>query len=170
MKGCFIIKHGLNYKIEMILKINPQELSFLNAEKLCRAAYPNHRKGCPNYHKKEGCPPNLLSLENVVDFKKDVYLIYTDFDIGKHAERMKELHSNWTERQLYCCLYWQPKARKAQRAEELRCKNEKDISLVLRSPEAHGVNVHSLMKKVGVNLEWPPRKITRIVSLGGTKS
>ena len=32
-----------------------------------------------------------------------------------------------------------------------------------------GINVDKLMKKIGIELEWPPRKITRIVSIAGYK-
>jgi len=154
----------------MIVQINSKEIPFgLDANKLCCNPYPSHKEGCPNYNKKDGCPPNLPHLNDILNFNKKIYLIYTDFDIGKHAERMKKLHKGWSERQAYCCLYWQPKARKMQRAEEEKCKKEKGIDFILNSPEAYGVNVNLLMKKIGVSLEWPPRKVTRLISLGGMK-
>jgi len=152
----------------MIVPINPKEIPLnIDSPKFCCKPYPNHPKGCPNYGKKNGCPPNVSSLNKILDFNKEVFFIYTDFDIGSHAKKMKKMHPDWSERQIYCCLYWQPKARKMQRQEEARCKKEKSIDLILTSPEAMNVNVTSLMKKVGVNLEWPPRNITRVVSLGG---
>ena len=153
----------------MIVQINPKDISYLDAEKFCLKPYPNHRRGCPNYGKKSGCPTNIPALEEILDFTQNVYLIYTEFPIGEHAEKMKKLHSGWTTRQVYCVLYWQPKARKMQRLEEEKCKKEKDINLILTSPEAMGFNITSLMNKIGVKLEWPPRKITRLVSLGGMK-
>ncbi len=153
----------------MIIQVNPKEFSYLDAEKFCCLPYLNHPRGCPNYGKKEGCPPNIPKVDEVLDFNKDVYLIYTEFNIGEHAERMKKLHPKWTGRQIYCCLYWQLKARKLQRQEEEKSIKEKGINLILNSPEANGVNITSLMRKVGIKLEWPPRKITRLVSLGGTR-
>jgi len=151
----------------MIVRINPKDLSYLDAEKFCCLPYPSHPKGCPNYGKKIGCPPDIFSLKEILDLNQNIYLIYTEFNIGEHAERMRELHPKWTDRQVYCCLYWQPKARKMQKQEEEKSKKEKGINLVLTSPEAMGVNLISLMNKIGVRLEWPPRKITRLVSLGG---
>ncbi|MCX6746934.1 MAG: hypothetical protein NTU63_02245 [Candidatus Pacearchaeota archaeon] len=151
----------------MIVQINPKDLSYLDAKKFCCLPYPNHPKGCPNYRKKEGCPPNIPRLEEALDLNKEIYLIYTEFNIGEHAERMKRLHSDWSDKQIYCCLYWQPKARKMQRQEEEKSKKEKGINLILTSPEAMGINLVSFMNKIGVKLEWPPRKITRLVSLGG---
>jgi len=153
----------------MIIKINPQEIPLIkNPDKLCCKSYPNHSGGCPNYNKKEGCPPNLCGLEELFDFNQDMFVIYSEFDIGKHARKMKKMHPNWTDKQIYCCLYWQPRARKFHR-EELQNYKGKKINYISNSPEAYGVNVTSLMRKIGVELEWPPRKITRIVSLGGMK-
>lgn len=153
----------------MIVQINPKDISYLDAEKFCLKPYPNHPKGCPNYGKKKGCPPNLPKIEELLNFNKNVYLIYTEFNIGEHARRMKKMHPDWSDKQVYCVLYWQPKARKMQRQEEEKARKEKDINLVLTSPEAMGVNIVSLMNKIGVKLEWPPRKITRLVSIGGMK-
>ncbi len=152
----------------MIIKINPKEIPIIkNPDKLCCNPYPNHSRGCPNYNKKAGCPPNVFPLNKTLNLDKDVYLIYTDFNIGKHAERMKKMHPDWSERQIYCCLYWQPKARKSHMEEVEKYKKEKKIDKILNSPEAMGINVSLLMKKAGIELEWPPRKITRLVSLGG---
>jgi predicted metal-binding protein len=159
----------LNKKIKMIVKINPEDLSYLDGEKFCRLPYSNHPRGCPNYGKKAGCPPDMPSLKEILDLNQNIYLIYTEFNIGEHVEKMKELHPGWTDRQIYCCLYWQPRARKMQRQEEEKSRKEKGINLILTSPEAIGINLTSLMNNIGVRLEWPPRRITRLVSLGGMK-
>lgn len=157
----------------MIIKINPKEISLAmnitNIGRLCCMPYPNHPKGCPNFKKKQGCPPGLNLLDKIIDFDKDIYLIYTDFNINKHAKRMEKLHPGWSERQIYCCLYWQPMARKLHKEEIEKYKKEKNLDCILTSPEAYGVNVDLLMKQIGINLEWPPRKITRVVSLAGVQ-
>lgn len=156
----------------MIVRINPKKIPFVpNANKLCCKPYPGHPKGCENFGKKEGCPPNLRALEKIFDFNEDIFLIYYEFNIGKHALKMKRRHPDWSERQIYCCLYWQPKARRLRDKEIEEYKEEKGIDYVTNSPEAYGINVDLLMKKrTGIKLEWPPRKITRLVSLGGTKN
>jgi len=152
----------------MIIKINPEIIKYnKKIQTLCVNKYPQHPKGCPNYGKKQGCPPNTPLINNILNFDKPVYLIYTEFNIGEHAQKLKQKHPDWSERQIYCCLYWQPKARKFQRQEEERAKKEYNLEKITNSPEAHGINVGLLMKKIGINLEWPPRKITRLVSLGG---
>ncbi len=155
----------------MIARINPKIIEYNEKfQCFCRKPYYNHPAGCPNYAKKQGCPPDQPLIDRVLNFKKPVFVICTSFDIGNHAKRMKKMHPGWNERQAYCCLYWQPKARKAQRDEEKKAVEQHKIEKIIRSPEAHGVNITSLMKNLKISLEWPPRKITRIVSLGGSKA
>ena len=38
---------------------------------------------------------------------------------------------------------------------------------ILTTPEACGVNITETMKKIGVNLEWPPRSVTYQVAIAG---
>ena len=155
----------------MIIQIKPENIQYnKKMQGLCTAIYYNHPKGCPNYGEKEGCPPNQPLINDILNFKKNIYLIYTEFEIGKHARKMKQLHPDWSERQTYNCRLWQPKARKAHRQEVNRAKEEYNLIKIVCSPEAHGVNLTDLFKSIGVKLEWPPRKITRLASLGGYDS
>jgi len=152
----------------MIVKIDPEIIPFGEyVQDFCKNPYPLHSKGCPNYGKKQGCPPCSL-IDKELDFKRDLYLIYTEFKIGEFAERMKEKYPHWTEKQTYNCRLWQPRARKEHNLEIEKAKKEYSID-VIKSPEAKGVNVNLLMAKIGIKLEWPPRKITRVVSIGGYK-
>lgn len=136
---------------------------------MCTQKYHGHPKGCPNYGKKDVCPPNVPMFDQVFDISKTVYLIYTIFDIGGHAKRMKEKHPNWTEIQQYNLLYWQGTARK-----ELK-KNIEDFKKIYRekgyyvvlTPEAMGVNVNDTLKNTGINLEWPARKYVYKIAMGG---
>lgn len=152
----------------MIIKIDTKIIPFeKKVQSYCKIRSKSYPKGCPNYGKKEGCPPNQLLINKVLDFSKPIYIIYTEFDIGGFAKKMLEKHPTWTEKQTYCCRYWQPKARKFQRSEESKAVKELGLTKIVNGPEACGVNVMELMKKIGVILEWPPKKITRLVSLGG---
>lgn len=167
---------GWNYRGIMIVKIKPNLIwAHKDIFKYCLTPYPGHPKGCPNYNKKKGCPPKQKIIYELLDFKKPLYVIYTEFDIESHVLRMKKLHPSWSERQCYCCLYWQPKARKSHKYEMDRwiinyTKWIIDSSHeIIQVSEAHGVDVNKMMKHIGVELEWPPRKISRIVSIGGFK-
>ncbi len=137
---------------------------------LCYRPYPLHPKGCPNYGKKETCPPKVELITELLDLSKPVYVVWNVFDLASHVERMKEAHPNWSQRQLHCCLYWQPKARKILR------KEIEGLGLwllgkrILFVPEACGVNVTATMASIGEILEWPPVTKTYQVAIVGEPS
>jgi hypothetical protein len=150
----------------MIKKINGKIIYFhKNIQRLCNYSPPQYPKGCPNYGKKKGCPPGVPLIDEVLDLSKSIYIIWTDFNVGKHAKRMKKKHPLWSKKQAYCCRYWQSTARKIHRLEIERWQKKYNFKKIVRSPEAHGVQLFGLMKKIAVVLEWPPRKITRVISL-----
>lgn len=136
---------------------------------LCAMRYDGHPRGCPCYGKKDACPPDQPLVDKVLDLSQTVYVIYTEFGVGAHAARMWAKHPKWTVKQAYNLLYWQPKARKEHKVEQIRAFKMPGIQRVVRCPEAHGVHVSALMRDIDVPLEWPPRKLTRLVSLGGAR-
>lgn len=135
---------------------------------LCRAPYPNHPKGCPNYNKRDDCPPSVPVIGSVLDFADDIYVIYNRFDFGAHVAKTKRKYPGWSQRQLECCLYWQGTARKQLR-DEVRIFTTLHgfARQILFCPEACGVDIGGTMSQVGVELEWPPRKYTYQVALAG---
>jgi hypothetical protein len=81
----------------MIIKINPSIIPYDNLlESLCKAPYHGHPHGCPNYGKKEGCPPRK-PFEDIFNLNKNMYVIYTEFPVGEFAERMRMTHPEWKE-------------------------------------------------------------------------
>jgi hypothetical protein len=163
---------------KMIQRINPSMLEYkYSIQNLCRAPFHGHPKGCPNYGRKESCPPDLLLIDELLDLHSDMYVIYTEFPVGKFAERMRIAHPEWSKhpRQWYNPRLWQETARKEHRREIMKFMNEYPALYVSQSPEAHGVVVSSLMKQLGIELnwDWPPahsleNKVYRI-SLAGYK-
>ena len=134
---------------------------------MCQFPYPGHKKGCPNFNKRSDCPPKSSLIHKIINLDKKVYAIYNIFDLAAHVNRMKKKHSNWSQRQLYCCLYWQPKARKALKEKiSLFLRQFPDLYIV-KNPEAQGVNVTQTMFDAGVILEWPPRKMAYQIVLAG---
>lgn len=158
----------------MIKKINAKEIPYnRKIQELCIAKYPGHPAGCPNYGQKEGCPPCPL-INEILDSNKPVYVIWTDFKIGEHAKRMWKKHPEWTTRQAYCLLYWQPQARKIHREEIKKYQKKYGFEKIISSPEAHGVSIIGLLAKCDVKLQWLRKKsngsyelpkVTRKVSL-----
>jgi hypothetical protein len=100
---------------------------------------------------------------------KTIYAVYNVFDFKAHVDKMKKNHPDWTKYQLRCCLYWQPKARKQLKEKiKLFMRKFSDYSIV-KNPEAMGVNLTETMKKAGIELEWPPEKVTYQIVLAGKK-
>jgi len=150
------------------LKINSKDIYFSeNIQRLCLKQGGSFPKGCPNYGKKKGCPPQPL-IDKIFDLSKTIYMIYTEFKIGKFAERMGEKHPKWSEKMKHNSRYWQPRARKEHKKELEKFLEEHSNMIINKVPEGHGVNVHKLfLRTTGKNLEWPPRKLTRLISLAG---
>ena len=151
-----------------IIKFKPKQIHFTKAiQKLCLRKGGSFPKGCPNYNKKQGCPPQPL-INEVFDLKKPMYLIYTNFSIKKVANRMQRKHPEWSEKMCYNPRYWQQTARKQHKLELEKFLQKYPDMIINRCPEAHGVNVHKLMSDIAkITLEWPPKNLTRIVSVGG---
>jgi|GEM_PF-688123 len=135
---------------------------------LCCKPYPNHPKGCPNFGKREQCPPQALYVEDILDTTKDMYVIYNKFNFKEHTDKMRNNHPNWSERQITCCLYWQDTARKIlkQNIKDFLKEHRKDY-IILSCPEACGVDVTETMKNIGETLEWPPVNWTYQIALAG---
>jgi predicted metal-binding protein len=162
----------------MIIKISPEIISLdKKFQGICKKSYYGHSKGCPNYGKKDGCPPGLPLLDEIFDFKKDIYLIHTTFSIGKFAEKMKNAYPEWSKhpRQWYNPRRWQGTAKKEHKQELEKFVLENPEKEFNKFPEAHGVNVTNLMKNVGIGLnwQWPPEhnleNISYLVSIGGIR-
>lgn len=136
--------------------------------RLCIEKYPDHPNGCPNYDMKEGCPPKVPMIGKVILLQEPVFAIWSVFDLAAHVERLRYRHPKWSPRQLACCLYWQPKARKALEWETLLFLRQHPGNQVIKCPEAMGVNVTATMARIGVHLEWPPERVTHQVAIGGT--
>lgn len=78
---------------------------------------------------------------------------------------MRASNPAWTSRQLECCLYWQPTARKQLAAEIKQFLWSHAGYVADTCPEAGGVNVTETLRRVGVDLEWPPKRIVRQVAI-----
>ena len=151
-----------------IIEVKPVMLRLVHS--LCVRPYPNHKNGCPNYGKKKGCPPDVPMFDSFYDLSKPVYAIYNKFDFKGHVDRMRANHPDWSKRQVECCLYWQSAARKKlkERINEFKFLADERY-IVSYPPEAAGVNVTETMKRVGVELEWPPVNVVYQVAMAGSK-
>ncbi len=121
--------------------------------KWCQIPYPGHPHGCPNYAKKDGCPPAHRALDEVLDINRPMYLIRGDFDLEAHAKKMLDKHPHWSRRQSRCVLYWQSSARKQLKERIEEAHGHIDFNHILRCPEAKGCNIYAMARKAGLYLE-----------------
>jgi predicted metal-binding protein len=169
----------------MLLRVNP--IIAYETRGLCPRPYPGHKHGCPNFGKKEGCPPNCATFDRVFDLTRPIYAIYNMFNIGAFAKRRLDIDPNLTDSQAYCCLYWQNTARK-QLSEYIKdaLTDKPDYYVCMAGykglvsdlgplyhriipspPEAMGVDVTETMSRAGIKLEWPPRETAYQIALAG---
>lgn len=135
----------------------------------CLWSYPGHSKGCPNYGKKEICPPNAPLVDKFFDLSKPHWFIIVSFDLGAHVERMFLKHPDWSMRQARCVLYWQGTANKSLRLKtEAFCKNT-DL-IYTYCPEAMGVHCIKTAKSLGIPIKTRPKDIVYKMSMVGYKS
>ena len=150
----------------MILRVEPVYNAIVRG--LCPRPYPLHPHGCPNFGKKEGCPPKAPRLPEVFDLTRPCYAILNAFNLGAHVAKMREKHPEWSPRQLECCLYWQPTARKQLEREISAFVVDHPGMVITRCPEAMGLNVTATLARLGVNLEWPPVEQATQVAFAGS--
>jgi len=82
----------------MIVQIPKEYVVFeKKIQSLCRLPYHGHSKGCPNYGKRETCPPGRPLIDEVFDLENELFAIYTSFPVGEFAERMRITHPEWSE-------------------------------------------------------------------------
>jgi len=135
---------------------------------LCQRTYPGHLHGCPNFFQKDTCPPRRPHINHLINLDKHAWVVWNAFNMARHIKRMRKRHPDWSLRQLVCCLYWQGGARKALREEVYLFRSHFIRPLpIVWIPEATGVNVTETMRRIGIELEWPPLQTAYQVAVVG---
>jgi hypothetical protein len=108
-------------------------------------------------------------FETRFDMTQPVYAVINRYDLASHTKRMKERHPDWSPRQLACCLYWQPLARRQLMAliEDFLRKNP-GYSVTV-TPEAMGIDVATTLARAGLRLPWPPVTEAYQVAIAGAR-
>lgn len=122
----------------------------------CQLPYYNHPKGCPEYGKKEICPPKAPKFEDYFDINASLFIIFNEFNLKNFASGMHEKHPDLSDKQCRCCLYWQKQVR-----ESLRVKTILFEKIWLKDPcyshtfcpEAMGLNVFATARLSGLKLD-----------------
>jgi hypothetical protein len=118
---------------------------------------------------KPGCPPGAPLFDRVFDMQRQVYAIYSIFDLGAHVRKMRSRHPGWTQRQLHNARFWQGTAGKALRMNigKFSALYKKDGYYATIVPEAMGVDVTQTMKNAGIILEWPAENTIYKIAVAG---
>jgi hypothetical protein len=106
-------------------------------------------------------------IGTVLDLGRPVFAIINEFPLDSWVQLMRERHPKWSDKQLRCCLYWQPVARRELRQQIMHFLLYGFGDAAYARPEAMGVNVTDTLHRIGIELEWPPVKIVRQVAVGG---
>ena len=156
----------------MIIQLSPEQLVIEPKAQgyWCQLPYPDHPKGCPNFGKKKGCPPQAeIFSEN---YQPPYYLISETFDIKSHINKMKTLHPQWSERQCRNLLYWQKSVNKKlkENSKQYLSSLNDDSMRLIEIPEATGINIFQTCANAGINLEkLPKHQVTKIMIIAKVK-
>lgn len=132
-----------------------------NTLKWCHLPYPNHPLGCMNI---------LLCMDSKPIWEiADAPFIFVGAkcDFKSYIKEMKELHPNWSERQLKNCLYWQRNIDNRLLIETRKIMWDKKLFFLTQRPEAHRIDVLSTMKNLGYDIERNPENIVWKINLIG---
>lgn len=154
--------------MEQIIDVSNKLIIDYKARSWCKLPYPGHPKGCPNYNiGRKDCPPDAPLIKDKFDLDKPHWFAVVDFNLKEHKEKLKKIHSDWTERQLGCCLYWQGSVRKKLKelAQDFVIKNPKTIYSTC--PEAMGIHVINTLSNLGVPISKDIKDIVYKVALIG---
>ncbi len=135
----------------------------------CLDPYPRHPHGCPNWGKKEGCPPHVRFFPHV--YSTDVHIAAVRFNFADYLELRHRDHPSWTDRALRNPLYWQGHIRHElnQFLFEYLSTHPEIHGEIVFNPEAMGVNLFVTCKKAGLNLEQTPRNNVYKIALIANK-
>lgn len=119
----------------------------------CKFPYHGHPKGCPNYGKKEQCPPQSKYITDIINVNKPIFMVFSEFDLGKHMSKMKKKHPQWSEHQLRNVLYWQSTSRKQMKERAKKAQSILGTEVIIYMAESNGVNIYATAFHAGLKLE-----------------
>lgn len=135
-------------------------------QSLCLKKYHNHPHGCPNWGLKKGCPPEAKFFPEI--FEPKARIISVKFPFGEYLEEKRIIHPDRTDFALANPRHWQHHLRSVLKE---FCKNKLNPNdTIFTSPEGMGVNLTSTCLKIGINLEWPPKKFVYQIVLSIDKN
>lgn len=132
----------------------------------CKLPYPKHPQGCPNYRKKDECPPHAPMISDFIDLQKPHFFAIHAFDLTAFSERMKQEHPTWSDKKSKCPRYWQ---NHVESMLERKIKRKIKLNEIYTfRPEAMGGNIFRTLLSFGFPIRPNPQEIVFKVGLIGT--
>ncbi len=129
---------------------------------LCRSPYYKHPVGCPNWARKDGCPPRTKPFLSV--YQSTVYAAIARLDFGKYLELKAKLHPGWTDKALKNPRHWQGHLRAALKNYLTPDRIPGGFEIV-KNAEAMGINLFETCANAGFVLERDPKAFVCHVNL-----
>lgn len=121
---------------------------------LCTKEYPKHKKGCPNFNRKQGCPPNILHISQQYDLES-INMLLVRFPFLYYTDLKQQDHPDWSLRELSNQRHWQNHLKGTLNKYWKNIKKEYPEYKLIRNPEGQGVNVEETLKELNIELQWP---------------
>lgn len=121
--------------------------------KMCLNPYYRHPKGCPNFHIKKGCPPEVLNISQQYD-TEHLNMILLKFPFEQYISAKSRIHPQWPLRQLANPRHWQGHLRSTLYRYWDTIKDEYPSFTLITGPEAMGINVGSTLENMNIPLGW----------------
>ena len=154
-------------EIESITKYEKPKLTIdFRAMSWCKLSYLDHPNGCPMYNKNQDCPPNAPLLHEFINFNKDYWLFIAKFNLKKQINKMKQKHSEWSDKKCGCSRYWQGTIHKRLRYSISHMPEFFDL-IYTTKPEAMGLNVFATLRKMNIQIKKNPDEYIYKVALVG---
>lgn len=129
---------------------------------LCRSPYYKHPHGCPNWDRKDGCPPRTKPF--LSKYYPDVYIAITRMDFAEYLRLKKDLHPDWTEKALRNPRHWQGYMRASLKHFLTPSRIPVGYQIVTNA-EAMGINLFETCAKTGFVLERDPQNFVCHINL-----
>lgn len=165
------MKNPKYHKYPFILKIDKLVMT-PSTKDWCFKPYPGHPKGCPRAHTNcwQGGRIPMHMLTDRMSTKKPMYIVFNEFNLEAHKNKMAKRHPHWTEKQCRNILYWQKTSwKQLDQKMELALRAIKPTPDIYSSGEGEGVNLYKTCVLAGLKLDpiGPKMKICRHMYIVG---
>ena len=132
----------------------------------CKLPYSGHPKGCVNFNKRVGCPPNSKFFGDLIS--APFFLVAQEFDLSEQVEILNKKESNLEDKRAFCLDYYRGSfSKKIKEEAEAFLESRNQDLFLLERPEANGVDIFNTCKNVGILLERDPkRKFWKVILIG----